>query len=111
MAEISDKVKRELLEKAAAWWDTRGSRLINRKFNTERKDRVSVSKAGPGIVVRGDETPVLSSGILMGLPWDSLKMDERAQVLEVYMHNFTEFKSPRLEARSQSIVIPRKETH
>ncbi len=82
----------EVYAMARRWWNSRGRKLVNQAFNEERiSGRFVPSGAGPAFRTAGRTETVLPSGILRGLPWNQLQVQERARVARVW-HYFNVVK-------------------
>lgn len=98
---ITPKLRQQYILNAREWWNTKGRHMVAATANEERvggKFRAGTGSA-PGIKTTGNKERVLPSGILNGKMFDNLTPRERAQVLKVWMHYYTEFKFPDLSEK------------
>lgn len=79
----------EAIARAARWWDRIGRRALRRSFNTERQaSRFRRGGPAPAILVPGEVTDVLPSGLLRGLRWDMLTREEKLSIVKGWHHEF-----------------------
>jgi hypothetical protein len=86
-AQLPERIKREILDKAEKWWERTGRHIIRKGIN-ERQDPPSVrTGTGPIFVSKRAIEADLNDGILRCLPWEELKPEEQSRVMFQYFSN------------------------
>lgn len=81
----------EAVRRASDWWQRVGRHQCRQTSNWEEIGRT----VGKGIVITGDQQPVLRSGILIGQPWEELSRDEQRRIVKAWHHEFV--RVPQME--------------
>lgn len=81
----------EAMKKAAAWWNKEGRHQLRKTSNKAKIGRKFIAAgkaAAPAILIQGDDTDIIPSGILRGLEWDRLDRREKLRVINVWHFHF-----------------------
>ncbi len=103
---ITPRQRQEYINQARDWWDKTGRHMVSQENNmddTKRKFRGGGN--APGILTTGAREVVIPSGILNGRMFHNLTPIERARIVKVWMHHFTEFKFPDLTQREHDLML------
>jgi len=73
----------EAIDRASAWWDKTGRHLVKTESNLTEVGR----QVRTGIVVPGEMTPELDSGILQAWPWAQLNQREQMAIVIRWHHD------------------------
>lgn len=84
-AGLTRAVKKEILDRAEKWWQTRGRHLVRPGINETQADpKVRASPVAPTVVVKHAPEKDLNDGILLGREWHDLNAGEQARVMFQY---------------------------
>ena len=85
----------EAVRKARQWWDELGGRQkMSRQLNKEGNVRIDGRKFTPSngksaaILIPGERSAEIHSGILQGLPWDRLTKREQLAIIKTWHQEY-----------------------
>jgi hypothetical protein len=84
-----------VVEEARRWWESVGR-------DEMRRHRLSARAAGKGISHDPHSANFLPSGLVQGLPWDSLSRDECVQIVKQYHHQ--KYRMPKRDAERGDVT-------